>query len=115
MSLKKFRAYQLSIRFYRLCENVKCSRHLKEQLDRASSSITLNLSEGSAKFSVRDRLRFYSYSLGSLRECQSILDLAGIDETSELGQLSDELGAQLFTLCRSLNKQAAAAKMPGQG
>ena len=88
MGLKKFRAYQLSVRFYRLCLAIRCSKHLKDQLDRASSSISLNLSEGSAKSSTRDRLKFYFIAFGSLRECQTILELVGESES-----------------CKSLEKQ----------
>jgi len=105
VALSNFRAYQLSVQFYRSCQKIRCSKHLKDQLDRASSSVALNLSEGSAKSSTKDRLRFYFIAFGSLRECQTILELVEIEKSSELGKLSDQLGGQLFKLCKSLEDQ----------
>ena len=100
--LKNFRAYQDSIRFYRLCEEVRCPRHLREQLSRASSSIPLNLSEGSARPTRRDRKRFYSIAMGSLRECQTILELAQLPAEDEVRRLADSLGAQMYRLLKAL-------------
>ena len=61
MSLKNFKTYQLSLEFYWLCENHKCARHLRDQLLRAAASITLNLAEGSAKPTARDRKSLLLY------------------------------------------------------
>ncbi len=47
--LKSFRTYQLSIQFYQACLVLKLPRHIRDHLLRASSSITLNLAEGSAR------------------------------------------------------------------
>ena len=44
---------------------------------RASESILLTLAEGSAKPTAKDRARYYSMALGSFRESQVILSLAG--------------------------------------
>ena len=75
-SLPRFRTYQAAIRFYRECEGLKMPYRLRDQLLRAASSIVLNLAEGSAKESEKDRLRFYRIALGSLRECQAAPSLA---------------------------------------
>ncbi len=69
--LKDFKTYQLSLQFYQACLGIKLPRHLKDQLLRASSSIPLNLAEGSAKPTKRDQMKFYFISFGSLRECQA--------------------------------------------
>jgi four helix bundle protein len=100
--LKNFRAYHAALHFYRLCEDVRCPRHLREQLSRASSSIALNLSEGSARPTRRDRKRFYSMAMSSLRECQTILELARIPLNSEVRQAADSLGAQVYRLLKAL-------------
>jgi hypothetical protein len=47
--LKNFRTYQLSINFYQLCRQTSLPAFLKNQLLRASSSISLNLAEGSSR------------------------------------------------------------------
>jgi len=46
------------------------------------------------------------------RECQTILDLSGIEQSAPLAKLADQLGAQLFTLCKSLEKQISAKPVP---
>jgi four helix bundle protein len=47
----------------------------KDQLDRASTSITLNIAEGNGKFSARDRARFLEMARGSALECAACLDV----------------------------------------
>lgn len=101
MNLKNFKTFQLANDFYQNCSKLRLPLHLKDQLDRASSSIALNLAEGSGKSSPKDRKRFYSIALGSLRESMAILILANI-KNPHLDDLSDQLGACLYTL---VNKQ----------
>ena len=95
--LKKFKTYQLSVKFYQTCERLNLPRHLKDQMSRASSSICLNLAEGSGKQTIKDKKKFYSISLGSLRECQAVLDLTQ-NSNQQLINLADEIGACLYTL-----------------
>jgi four helix bundle protein len=47
----------------------------KDQLDRASTSIPLNIAEGNGKFSARDRARFIEMARGSALECAACLDV----------------------------------------
>ena len=70
--------------FYQLAKKQKLPRHLKDQLVRASSSVALNLHEGWGRRTTKDRTRFFSMALGSLREVQSII---------KLGQLSHQRSA----------------------
>jgi four helix bundle protein len=46
----------------------------KDQLDRASTSIPLNIAEGNGKFSAKDRARFLEVARGSALECAACLD-----------------------------------------
>lgn len=66
-------------------------------MTRSSSSVALNIAEGSGKRTPADQCRFYSVALGSLRECHAILDLEG-KCTPELSELINELGAILYKL-----------------
>jgi four helix bundle protein len=47
----------------------------KDQTDRASTSIPLNIAEGNGKFSVKDRARFLEMARGSALECGACLDV----------------------------------------
>src|SRR5213075_939966 len=47
----------------------------KDQLDRASTSIPLNIAEGNGKFSDKDRSRFFEMARGSALECAACLDV----------------------------------------
>jgi four helix bundle protein len=47
----------------------------RDQLDRASTSIALNLAEGNGKFTSTDRCRFFDISRGSALESAAGLDV----------------------------------------
>jgi len=47
----------------------------KDQLDRAATSIPLNIAEGNEKFSRRDRARFFDIARGSALEAAASLDV----------------------------------------
>jgi four helix bundle protein len=96
--MKNFRTYELAKQFYKDCQKLKLKAPLKDQFDRAILSVILNLVEGSAKPTQKDRKRFYSIAMGSLREVQAILDLSG---HQELLQQSDPVAACLFRLIQN--------------
>ncbi len=48
---------------------------VKDQLDRASSSIPLNIAEGNGKYTPKDRCRFFDMAHGSALECAAALDI----------------------------------------
>ncbi len=98
--MKNFRTYQFAIEFYRAAKALPLSGPLASQLDRASSSIALNLAEGAGRISKNDRKRFYKIAFGSLRECQAILDLAAPCPPA-LVALADKLAAHLYRLIMS--------------
>ena len=97
--LKNFRTYQIAVEFHHACRQAHLPDYLKDQLLRASSSVALNLSEGSGRSTYRDQLKFFHIALGSLRESQAALDLAP-KSYSELVKQADLLGAHLYRLCQ---------------
>ena len=48
---------------------------VKDQLDRASTSIALNIAEGNGKYALKDRCRFFDIAHGSALECASAQDI----------------------------------------
>ncbi|MBA3544054.1 MAG: four helix bundle protein [Chthoniobacterales bacterium] len=56
-------------------ETVSGKTAAKDQLDRAFTSIPLNIAEGNGKFSRRDRARFLEMARGSALECAACLDV----------------------------------------
>ena len=96
--MKNFRSYQQALALYHSCQKLKLQGALKNQFERALLSIVLNLSEGSAKPTRKDRKKFFFIALGSLREVQSILDII---QNQKLIHEADTLGAALYKLCQN--------------
>ena len=48
---------------------------VKDQLDRASTSIPQNIAEGNGKYAPKDRCRFFDIAHGSALECAAGLDV----------------------------------------
>jgi four helix bundle protein len=50
--------------------------YLTDQIERAMASSIANLAEGNGRFSIKERNRFFNYSLGSISELIGWLDIA---------------------------------------
>ena len=76
---EKLNVYQVALEFNGwvgdLLANVEAKAAAKDQLDRAATSIPLNLAEGNGKFSRRDRARFFDIARGSALEAAASLDV----------------------------------------
>jgi four helix bundle protein len=76
---EKLRAYQEALRFAAwvepLLEKLPAKLAARDQLDRASTSIPLNLAEGNGKRSHPDRCRYLDIARGSAVECAACLDV----------------------------------------
>ena len=77
---EKLEVYQKSLSFATwvpaILNEIPKSSSLHDQLDRASTSIPLNIAEGNGKWSKKDRCRFFDNAKGSTLECASALDTA---------------------------------------
>jgi four helix bundle protein len=98
--MRSFRTHDLAVACYQQGRALKLPTELREQFRRASSSIALNLAEGTGRASFADRARFFRIAFGSQRECRSILALHGCTDHTLL-TLLDQLGASLYRLCQA--------------
>ena len=58
-----------------LLEGTVRTGDVKDQLDRASTSIALNIAEGNGKYALKDRCRFFDIAKSSSLECAAGLDV----------------------------------------
>jgi len=109
-----FPVYKNALEFVRdvnlLCRGVNGMEFyfLKDQIRRASSSIVLNISEGSGKWTKRDKINFYRIARASAFECIGALDLFEANQLSNHEQImilknkanniSGELQAMIFSI-----------------
>lgn len=81
---EKLKVYQGALRFVAwvdpLLERLPGKVAAKDQLDRASTSIVLNLAEGNGKRSHPDRCRFFDIARGSAVECAACLDVLRVKQ-----------------------------------
>ena len=76
---EKLNVYQASIRFVvwaePLLQSLPSKLSVRDQLDRAATSIPLNIAEGNGRFTPPDRCRFFDTARGSSLECAACLDV----------------------------------------
>jgi four helix bundle protein len=76
---EKLNVYRESIAFCgwvgELLDQISAKAAAKDQLDRASTSLPLNIAEGNGKFSTVDRARFLEIARGSALECAAYVDM----------------------------------------
>jgi four helix bundle protein len=77
LDAERLDVYQLALDFQRVANSLplRTQGTLRNQLERASVSIVLNIAEGAGRRSPQDKCRFYSIARGSATECAAILDL----------------------------------------
>lgn len=81
---------------------------VRNQIDRASTSIPLNIAEGNGKFSIRDRIKYLDIAYGSALESLACLDVmvakvvATSDRVSEGKRVVEEIVNRLVRLRESI-------------
>lgn len=80
---EKLDVYRTAVEWVALAQEIvaamldgKGNAPLADQLQRAASSITLNIAEGAGEFSSAEKARFYRIAKRSATECAAILDVA---------------------------------------
>jgi len=114
---EKLRVYELSLDFIRwatrLLEETPARAAVKDQLDRASTSIPLNIAEGNAKWSIADRRKFLKIAMGSTMESAACLDVFVAKNLCEAVRIAEgrrllfEVASMLGGLMRSLEERIA--------
>jgi four helix bundle protein len=99
-------AYQRSIEFVawasQLLEEMPAKLAVFDQLDRASTSVALNIAEGNAKFTAPDRCRYWDTARGSALECAACLDVLVAKGKSTLNRIEE--GKRLLSEAVSLSR-----------
>ena len=109
--MKSFRTLDLAIEFYGKAEEQKISGNLRDQLLRAASSISLNLSEGNAKRTPKEKRRYYHIAYASTQECKTILRLI---KNTDAG-LSDRVDKLAASIYRLMNAKVHTLPYTGNG
>ena len=117
---EKLDVYQRSIAFCGwvgdFLGRISAKAAAKDQLDRASTSVPLNIAEGNAKFSFADRARFFEIARGSVVECSACLDvlvarkLAAHDEVAPRKEQLVNIVQMLVGLLRKFSDRAESLR-----
>ena len=79
LDCERLDCYRVAVEFQAIAARLLANRRplgaLRDQLDRASVSIVLNLAEGAGRRTPRDKAHFFTIARGSSTECAAILDL----------------------------------------
>lgn len=97
MQSTNFRSLELALAFHEACLKVEMKGYIRNQLDHVSLSVVLNLQEGAAKPTEKDKRRFYATAYGSIRECQAIMRLL---KRPDLFERADKIGAHVWRLLK---------------
>lgn len=126
---EKLDAYKKALAFAAwsetLLERVPKSAAVHGQLDRARTSIVLNIPEGNGRFTSADRCKFFDIARGSGLECAGCLDLLFIKkllsetEVDEGKTLLKDIVSLLVGLIRSnssdrLHEESAEYRVGGE-
>jgi four helix bundle protein len=104
-------AYSANKIVYRfLKSNLVIPRFAKDQLGRASLSVLFNIAEGSAKFSNKDRRRFYVIARGSVFECSALVNVLheenemAKEQVLDLSKMYEKISRMLFAMIKKLEE-----------
>ena len=119
---EKLNVYQASLKFVtwatELINGIQAKGAVKDQLDRASTSVPLNIAEGNGKFAIRDRCRYLDFARGSALECAACLDVLVAKRLTDIMTITSgkeqlfEIVSMLMGLIKSLT--ARVGEQPGE-
>ncbi len=94
--------------YHLIKNNSTIPSYVRNQLGRASLSIVLNVAEGSAKLTKKDRKSFFVIARGSTFECAAIIDIihseneVSLELKNELDTGFEEISKMLYTMIKNL-------------
>ena len=108
MHFRRLEVYRRAIRILPLAARLDLPAgygEIRDQLRRASLSISLNIAESSGKTTLAEQRRFFAIARGSTMECAALVDAC---RALEVGQepLLDSIDDGLLHLVRMLSKLA---------
>ena len=85
LDAEKLDVFRVAVEFQAIAAQIgtKASAALRDQFERASVSIVLNIAEGAGRRSKRDKARFYSIARGSAMECGGVLAILSARQIAE--------------------------------
>ncbi len=97
------------------CLGTQVSLDVARQLVRAVSSVTANIAEGCSRNGTADRLRFYTYALGSVREALAWIDALGAapwPPRDDYRDLLVQIRRQLLVAIKSMRAKRRLPRTP---
>ncbi len=111
--------YQAAIEFVTLANEIvqqlpRGRAYLADQMQRAATSIALNVAEGAGEFSDRDKSRFYRIARRSGTECAAILDVC--KRVAEVDPVMYQKGSDLqLRMVAMLTRMVVGRNQSGSG
>jgi four helix bundle protein len=113
---ERLQAYQTALQFVRwsepVLEKLPKTAAVYSQLDRARTSIVLNIAEGNAKFTPADKCKYFDTAHGSTVECAACLDLLFIKQAVTEAEL--DAGKKLLSETVGLLIGLIKSKLPNR-
>jgi four helix bundle protein len=77
LDANKLHVYRIALELHALCSTLVAMLHriVRDQLERASLSVVLNIAEAGGRRSRRDKARYYMIARGSATEVAALLDV----------------------------------------
>jgi four helix bundle protein len=112
---EKLDVYQDAIGFVswvdELLEGIPKSLAVHNQLDRASTSIPLNIAEGNGKYTAADRCPFFDIARGSALECAACLDVLVTKKRIDSADYGKAILVRIVSMLVGLIRSTSASRV----
>jgi four helix bundle protein len=116
---EKLTVYQEAVRFVawadEILETLPKGLAVHNQLDRASTSIPLNIADGNGKYTAPDRCRFFDIARGSALECAACLDLLVAKKRLAQAEPGKEILVRIVSMLVGLIRSTSPDRVHEQG